>query len=162
MSGRAQAAAPEPPDAARSRTMRAVRGRDTAPERAVRGLLHAMGYRFRLHRRDLPGTPDLAFPARRAVVFVHGCFWHGHDCRRGARAPRRNAGYWAAKIARNGARDAATAAALAALRWRSFVVWECALRDPAALGAELRAFLGPPGPPAGGPHRSAGPAPPHG
>nr|WP_290749252.1 very short patch repair endonuclease [Amaricoccus sp.] len=133
------------PDAARSRTMRAVRGRDTGPEMAVRRLLHAMGYRFRLHRADLPGTPDLVFPGRRAAVFVHGCFWHGHDCARGARAPRRNAEYWAAKIERNRARDAAAAAALAAGGWRSLVVWECGLRDRAGLAAGLAAFLGPPG-----------------
>lgn len=134
-----------PPDAARSATMRAVRGRDTGPERAVRRLLHRLGYRFRLCRADLPGRPDLAFPSRRAAIFVHGCFWHGHDCRRGARAPRRNADYWAAKIARNVARDAGTMAALERLGWRGLVVWECALRDPARLEAELRAFLGPPG-----------------
>lgn len=133
------------PDEARSRVMRAVRGRDTGPEMAVRRLLHGMGYRFRLHRADLPGTPDLVFPARRTVVFVHGCFWHGHDCPRGARAPRRNADYWAAKVARNRARDLRTAAALDAAGWRSLEIWECALRDRAALAAALVAFLGPPG-----------------
>lgn len=137
--------APLPPDAARAAVMRAVRGRDTGPELAVRRMLHAAGYRFRLQRADLPGKPDVVFPARRAVVFVHGCFWHGHDCKRGARAPRRNADYWSAKIARNMARDAEVAAALGALGWRSHVVWECALRDPAAVAAGLRAFLGPPG-----------------
>jgi DNA mismatch endonuclease (patch repair protein) len=141
----ALAAATEPPDAARSRTMRAVRGRDTGPELAVRRLLHGLGYRFRLHSADLPGTPDLAFPGRRCAVFVPGCVWHGHDCPRGARAPRRNAAYWSAKIARNRARDAAAAAALASLGWRAHVVWECALRDTAALEAGLTAFLGPPG-----------------
>jgi DNA mismatch endonuclease (patch repair protein) len=124
--------------------MRAVRARDTGPERALRRLLHARGYRFRLHRRDLPGSPDLVFPARRAVLFLHGCFWHGHDCPRGARAPRANAAYWAAKIARNRARDAAALAALAAAGWRARVVWECALRDP-GLACDLAAFLGPPG-----------------
>lgn len=144
----------EAPDAARARVMRAVRGRDTAPERAVRRMLHAMGYRFRLHRADLPGRPDVVLPGRRAVVFVHGCFWHGHDCRRGARAPKRNADYWAAKVARNRARDAATAAALAAAGWRVFVVWECALRDRPALAAALAAFLGPPG----GAHQRVSPA----
>jgi DNA mismatch endonuclease (patch repair protein) len=134
-----------PVDPLRSRIMRAVKGRDTGPERKVRRLLHRLGYRFRLQRRDLPGTPDLAFPGRRAVVFVHGCFWHGHDCRRGARAPRANADFWAAKIARNRARDAAALEALAAAGWRAHVVWECGLKDEAALAAELVAFLGPPG-----------------
>jgi DNA mismatch endonuclease (patch repair protein) len=135
----------DPPDAARSRTMRAVRGRDTGPERRVRRLLFGLGYRYRLHRAGLPGTPDLVFPARRAVVFVHGCFWHGHDCRRGARAPKRNAAYWAAKVCRNRERDAAVTAALAAAGWRSHVVWECALNDPVTLSEALVAFLGPPG-----------------
>ena len=77
-------------DPVRSRTMRAVRSVNTKPELRVRKLIHAMGYRFRLHRKDLPGSPDLAFPARRAVIFVHGCFWHGHDCKRGARRPQSN------------------------------------------------------------------------
>ncbi len=133
------------PDAARASVMRAVRSRDTAPELAVRRLLHGLGYRFRLHRADLPGKPDLVFPGRRKAIFVHGCFWHGHDCARGARAPKRNAAYWSAKIARNAARDAALPAALAALGWQVFVVWECALKDRAALAAELHAYLGPPG-----------------
>lgn len=134
-----------PPDAARAAVMRAVRARDTGPERAVRRMLHAMGYRFRLHRADLPGRPDVVFPARRKAVLVHGCFWHGHACARGARAPKRNAAYWSAKIARNAARDAADAAALAARGWTALVVWECALCEPAALEAALAAFLGPPG-----------------
>lgn len=135
----------ESPDAARSRIMRAVRGRDTGPELALRQLLHGLGYRFRLHRKGLPGTPDLVFPARRKAVFVHGCFWHGHDCKRGARAPKRNAEYWRAKIARNVARDEAQQAALAAAGWESLVVWECALKEPEALLAAVTGFLGPPG-----------------
>lgn len=133
------------PDPVRSATMRAVKARDTGPERAVRRLLHGLGYRYRLHRADLPGTPDLVFAARRKVVFVHGCFWHGHPCRRGARAPVRNAAYWSAKIARNAARDAETLTRLAALGWGARVVWECALKERATLEADLVAFLGPPG-----------------
>ena len=148
----------EAPDAARSRIMRAVRGRDTGPERALRRLLHGLGYRFRLHRKGLPGTPDLVFPARRKAIFVHGCFWHGHDCKRGARAPKRNADYWRAKIARNVARDEAQQAALAAAGWDSLVVWECALKDEATLLRAVAAFLGPPGRVgASGPGRSAAP-----
>lgn len=135
----------EPPDPARSRIMRAVKARDTGPERVVRRLLHRLGYRYRLHRVDLPGTPDLVFPGRRRVVFVHGCFWHGHACARGARAPKRNASYWSAKIARNVARDAEAQARLAALGWKALVVWECGLKDREALEARLRAFLGQPG-----------------
>lgn len=135
----------EPPGPERSRVMRAVRSRDTRPEMAVRRLLHGMGYRYRLHGAALPGRPDLVFAGRRAVIFVHGCFWHGHDCPRGARPPKHNAEYWAAKVARNRARDAAAIAALASAGWRAFAVWECALKDRIALAAALAAFLGPPG-----------------
>lgn len=92
--------------------MRAVKGRDTGPELAVRRMLHARGYRYRLHRKDLPGKPDMTFPSRRKVVFVHGCFWHGHSCPRGARMPKTNADYWRAKIGRNRERDEAQRAAL--------------------------------------------------
>lgn len=123
--------------------MARVRGRDTKPELMVRRMLHAMGYRFRLHRRELPGSPDIVFFKRRCVVFVHGCFWHGHDCARGFRVPRANADFWRAKFDRNRKRDAEVAAALAAMGWRVEVVWECALRDPDAVAAGLRGVLGP-------------------
>lgn len=91
--------------------MRRVGSKDTGPELAVRRLLTALGRRYRLQRKDLPGAPDIVLPGRRLVLFVHGCFWHGHDCRRGARAPKTNADYWRAKIARNVERDAASLAA---------------------------------------------------
>lgn len=129
-------------DPARSAVMRAVKSRDTRPELLVRRLAHALGYRFRLHRKDLPGSPDLVFPSRRKAVFVHGCFWHGHDCPRGARAPKANADYWRAKIARNVERDAHAEAALAALGWETLVLWECELKRDEELRARLRAFLG--------------------
>lgn len=129
------------PDPERSRIMRAVKSRNTGPEMTVRRLVHGMGYRFRLHRRDLPGVPDLAFPGRKKVVFVHGCFWHGHDCRRGARSPKENADYWRDKIARNRARDVKNQDALQSLGWGVLVVWECELKDRDALAARLRAFL---------------------
>ncbi|HEX7799530.1 MAG TPA: very short patch repair endonuclease [Asticcacaulis sp.] len=129
------------PDALRSRTMRAVKSKDTAPELRVRRLVHAMGYRYRLHRKDLPGHPDLVFPGRRKAIFIHGCFWHGHDCRRGARMPKTNADYWTAKIGRNRERDARTLAELAKLGWGVCVLWECELKDEAALRRTLRAFL---------------------
>lgn len=122
----------------RSRIMRAVRGTDTKPEIAVRRASHALGLRFRLRRNDLPGRPDLVFPSRRIALFVHGCFWHGHDCRRGARAPVANADYWRAKIDRNRERDALSAHRLAELGWRAIVVWECETRQPARLSAILR------------------------
>ena len=117
--------------------MRRVKGRDTGPEREVRRLLWAAGFRYRLNRRDLPGRPDLALGSRRVAIFVHGCFWHGHDCARGARAPKANAAYWQAKIAGNRARDARVQDELRALGWRPLVVWECELKDKAALGARL-------------------------
>lgn len=128
-------------DAARSRTMRAVKSRDTKPEMIVRRLAHGMGYRYRLHYSPLPGKPDLAFPGRRAVVFVHGCFWHGHSCKRGARLPRANAAYWTAKIAGNVARDTQHLRRLRRAGWRSLVIWECELKDPTRLAARLKRFL---------------------
>jgi DNA mismatch endonuclease (patch repair protein) len=121
--------------------MRAVKAKDTAPELRVRRLLHGMGYRYRLHRKDLPGHPDLVFAGRKAVIFIHGCFWHGHDCRRGARMPKTNADYWTMKIGRNRERDARALNALAEQGWRALTLWECELKDESALRQTLRAFL---------------------
>jgi DNA mismatch endonuclease, patch repair protein len=126
----------------RSATMRAVKSRDTAPELALRRMLHAIAPGYRLHRADLPGKPDIVYGRRRLAVFMHGCFWHGHDCKRGARAPKDNAAYWSAKIARNRRRDAAHLEALAALGWRTLVVFECALKDAPTLEQRLRDVLG--------------------
>ena len=126
----------------RSAVMRQVKSTGTAPEIALRKLLTGLGLRYRLHRKDLPGKPDIVFSGRRTALFVHGCFWHGHDCARGARAPKANADYWQAKIARNRARDARVQAELASLGWRPFVVWECELRDRAGLATRLRTVLG--------------------
>ncbi|MEO1039278.1 MAG: DNA mismatch endonuclease Vsr [Pseudomonadota bacterium] len=125
----------------RSAVMARVRGKDTKPEMTVRRLVHALGYRYRLHRKDLPGKPDLVFSARRKVIFIHGCFWHGHDCKRGSRKPKQNAEYWQAKIAGNVKRDRETLARLDALGWRALTLWECALKDASALEAQLKAFL---------------------
>lgn len=125
----------------RSANMSRIRSRDMKPELAVRRMVHAMGYRYRLHRRGLPGKPDLVFGPRRSVIFVHGCFWHQHDCRDGRR-PQSNTAYWDEKLRRNVERDAAHIAALEAAGWRVLVIWECQLRDPGALGQTLRAFLG--------------------
>jgi DNA mismatch endonuclease, patch repair protein len=126
----------------RSRTMRAVKSRDTNPELTIRRLLHSKGYRYRLHRADLPGSPDIVFPSRRKVIFVHGCFWHSHSCPRGARIPTNNREYWKQKIARNMARDAKVLATLEENGWRSLVVWECELRKPAdSVERAIRAFL---------------------
>ncbi len=125
----------------RSAVMRAVKGRDTTPELAVRRILRAAGIGYRLGGRGLPGRPDLVMPGRRVAVFVHGCFWHGHDCPRGARLPKANADYWSAKIGRNRARDAAAHTALAAAGWRVVTVWECGMKTADFAGtlvAEVR------------------------
>jgi DNA mismatch endonuclease (patch repair protein) len=126
----------------RRRTMQAVKSKDTAPERAVRRLLSARGYRYRLHRKELPGCPDLVFSGRRKVIFIHGCFWHGHDCARGSRVPVNNRDYWVRKVARNRERDDSALAALAEMEWDVMVVWECELKDDDRLLRRLTRFLG--------------------
>ncbi|WP_293391254.1 DNA mismatch endonuclease Vsr [Phenylobacterium sp. RIFCSPHIGHO2_01_FULL_69_31] len=125
----------------RSAVMRRVKGRNTAPEMAVRRALTKLGARYRLHRKDLPGNPDIVLPGRRLAIFVHGCFWHGHDCARGSRVPKRNREYWVAKVGRNVARDERGREALAALGWRVETIWECELKDAATLDARLAALL---------------------
>jgi DNA mismatch endonuclease (patch repair protein) len=129
----------------RSENMRRINSRGTKPELAVRRLAYSLGYRYRLHRKDLPGKPDLVFGPRRKVVFVHGCFWHRHDdpvCPDG-RTPRSNEGYWLPKLARNKERDGANIGALEAAGWRVLVIWECEMRNVEALKARLVAFIGP-------------------
>ncbi|HRI92574.1 MAG TPA: DNA mismatch endonuclease Vsr [Rhodocyclaceae bacterium] len=125
---------------ARSSLMQRVKQKNTAPEKIVRSLLHRLGYRFRIHRKDLPGTPDIVLPSRRVAIFVHGCFWHGHDCRRG-RAPSSNLEYWGPKLESNRERDSRKAAALAAAGWRVVVVWQCELDDEFALVRRLSSLL---------------------
>lgn len=125
----------------RRRTMQAVKSKDTAPEMTVRRLAHSMGYRFRLHRKDLPGKPDLVFPKLHKALFVHGCFWHGHDCARGARVPVQNRAYWMRKIARNKERDENACTALKSLGWKVAVFWECELKEPARVAKRLTGFL---------------------
>ncbi|MGH1574133.1 very short patch repair endonuclease [Methylobacterium sp. P31] len=127
---------------ARARIMRSIPKKDTKPELLVRRMAHALGFRFRLHRRDLPGTPDLAFPRHRKAIFVHGCFWHQHTCRAG-KLPRSRADYWVPKLTRNVARDARAQADLAASGWQSLVLWECELSDTVALRERLLSFLKP-------------------
>lgn len=114
----------------RSAVMRRIKGRDTKPEKAVRGILRAAGVGYRLGGMGLPGRPDVVMQGRRTAIFVHGCFWHGHDCARGSRKPKTNADYWAAKINRNRARDAEVEARLEADGWRVLTVWECGMRTP--------------------------------
>jgi DNA mismatch endonuclease (patch repair protein) len=121
--------------------MRTIKGRDTKPEMKVRRILRGFAPGYRLHRRDIPGRPDIAYVGRKIAIFVNGCFWHGHDCTRGRRQPKANADFWRAKIARNRARDADALARLAAMGWRADVIWECEMGDDAALEARLRALL---------------------
>ncbi len=128
----------------RSAIMRAVPSRDTSAELKARAILRPIASGYRLHRADLPGKPDIAFVGRRLAIFVHGCFWHGHDCRRGARMPKTNVDYWRAKIGRNLARDEKHRAALNDMGWKVLTIWECELADVAALDKKLRAFIGPP------------------
>ena len=125
----------------RSAVMRRVKGRDTTPEKTVRRLLTRLGARYRLHRKDLPGKPDIVMPGRRLALFVHGCFWHGHDCARGARVPKANRDYWTAKVARNRARDEAAREALTGSGWRVETLWECELKDEGAVTARLEDLL---------------------
>lgn len=123
--------------------MAAVRGKNTKPEIAVRRVLSAMGYRYRLHPRDLPGNPDIVFVARRTVVFVHGCFWHRHACRFGRAMPATRVEFWRRKFEANVARDRRAKAKLKRLGWRVLVVWECQLKDCERVAERLRVSLGP-------------------
>ena len=127
--------------AERSERMSRVRGKDTGPELRVRRIAHRLGYRFRLHRADLPGRPDMAFIGRRKVVFVHGCFWHRHDCTAGRRLPKSRLDFWQPKLDGNAVRDHAVSTRLHAEGWRPLVIWECETRDEEAVAARLREFL---------------------
>jgi DNA mismatch endonuclease (patch repair protein) len=128
----------------RSAVMRRVKSTGTSPEVKVRKALTRMGLRYRLHRKDLPGKPDIVMAGRRLAIFVHGCFWHGHDCARGARVPKANRPYWEGKVRRNRERDGEHRAALEARGWRVLTLWECELKDEAALEQALdREILAP-------------------
>jgi len=124
----------------RSRNMSRVRGKNTSLELKVRSLLHRLGYRYRLHRKDLPGTPDLVFSGRRSVIFIHGCFWHGHSCARAA-LPTSNREFWETKIGRNKERDNQAQASLASAGWKVLTVWQCETKDETALRERLVGFL---------------------
>lgn len=126
----------------RSAIMASVSSRDTTPELIVRSLLHRLGYRFRLHRKDLPGTPDIVMPGRRTVIFVHGCFWHQHTHCIAAARPTSNCDYWNAKLDRNIVRDAGCQKQLCLLGWKVIVVWECETRNLMRLEKRLRRSLG--------------------
>jgi DNA mismatch endonuclease (patch repair protein) len=120
--------------------MSRVKQKNTSPEMALRRALHALGYRYRLHSRDLPGSPDLVFPARRKVIFVHGCFWHGHGCRWG-KLPKSRLEYWQNKIATNQERDRVQLTQIRQAGWESMVVWQCEIKDLAEVSARVLAFL---------------------
>ena len=122
--------------------MRAVGSGNTAPEMIVRRTAHALGYRYALHVKSLPGKPDLVFPIRGKIIFVHGCFWHKHNCKRGRVVPVQNKEYWVAKRDRNRQRDRRQIRALRLQGWDVLVIWECWTRDTAALSPRLEAFLG--------------------
>ena len=126
----------------RSRNMRAIRSADTKPERLVRSAAHKLGYRFRLHRNDLPGRPDMVFPRLKKIILIHGCFWHSHSDCGTAHIPKTNAGYWQPKLARTRMRDAKNLKELNALGWEVLVLWECQLRDLESLRQSLKEFLG--------------------
>ena len=124
----------------RRHIMQSVKGRNTGPEMAVRRLLHRAGYRYRLHVKGLPGSPDIVFPGRHKIVFVHGCYWHGHGCRKG-RLPKSKLDFWGGKIEANRARDARKEIELRVAGWDVLPVWQCEIADTEALASRLRGFL---------------------
>ncbi|KYC29615.1 endonuclease [Sterolibacterium denitrificans] len=125
----------------RSRLMSRIRGKDTKPELLVRRAVHALGFRFRLHRRDLPGSPDLVFPSRHKVIFVHGCYWHRHPGCQYAYTPKSNMAFWQLKFDANVTRDRLALSTLESLGWGVLVIWECETHDAEALRARLIEFL---------------------
>jgi DNA mismatch endonuclease (patch repair protein) len=127
--------------AERSVLMSRVRSKDTKPELIVRSTVHRMGFRYRLHSNNLPGCPDLVFAGRKKIVFVHGCFWHGHNCRAGRNRPASHTTYWDAKLERNMKRDRSNSARLRRQGWSVLAVWECQVREKDRLALRLKSFL---------------------
>ena len=125
----------------RSWIMAQVKGRDTKPEKAVRSLLHRMGYRFWLQRKDLTGKPDIVLPKYHTVIFVHGCYWHRHDCPNGRRLPKSRLDFWLPKLEGNRERDLKKQTLLRELGWNVMIIWECMIRDESALRENIRSFL---------------------
>lgn len=122
--------------------MRKVRSRNTTPELRLRKLIYGMGYRgYRVHYGKLPGKPDIVFPGRKRVVFVHGCFWHGHDCKAGRNVPKSNLTYWTGKLAGNKARDERHAREIKKAGWKILVIWECEMKDESVIRRKLERFL---------------------
>ncbi|MDO8722089.1 MAG: very short patch repair endonuclease [Syntrophales bacterium] len=139
----------------RSEIMSRVRSTDTTPEKKIRSILHKLGYRFRLHRHDLPGTPDIVFPKHRAVIFVHGCFWHRHQGCPHATTPASRQEYWLPKFGRTAARDGKNQKELRQLRWNVIVVWECETKDLVKLTSDLVRMIGHEEPSVWQPHPSS-------
>ena len=125
----------------RSEVMRRVRSKDTTPELIVRRLIFSLGFRYRLHRSDLPGKPDIVFPSQKKIIFVHGCFWHGHTCKRGDRMPKQNREYWKQKIIRNIERDKKHRDKLKKIGWQVKIIWECETKDLKKLESKIEKFL---------------------
>ena len=125
----------------RSERMRRVRSRDTRPELRLRQIVRGLGYRYRTNRRDVVGQPDLVFVSRRRVIFLHGCFWHRHNCASGRRVPKSRIDFWSAKFSRNVERDAHVRKMLRLAGWRALVVWECELRHPERVARRIQRFL---------------------
>jgi len=128
---------------ARSALMARVRSKDTSPELFVRRMLHGMGFRFRIHRKDLPGSPDIVFPGRRKIVWVHGCFWHRHKGCKYASVPKSNRRFWNDKFKNNVRRDRSHQLVLKEMGWMPLIVWQCELKEPEKLARKLARFLGP-------------------
>ncbi|MFV0294924.1 MAG: very short patch repair endonuclease [Hyphomicrobiaceae bacterium] len=126
--------------AQRRRIMQSVKTKDTGPEMIVRRMLHNHGYRYRLHRKDLPGRPDIVFKGRRKVIFVHGCFWHGHGCSKG-KLPKSKLNYWQPKIEQNKTRDDRNIAELEAAGWKVLVIWQCEIANSEALWPWIQGFV---------------------
>lgn len=126
----------------RSKCMSRIRAKNTSPEIVVRRLAHRLGFRFVLHQRDLPGTPDLVFSRYRKIIFVHGCFWHRHTCRFGRPKPKQHAAFWARKLKGNVERDKINLRELRKQGWKVMTVWECQTTDPSGLSLKLATFLG--------------------
>lgn len=118
-----------------------VKGQNTRPEKLVRSLLHRMGYRFRIQRADLPGRPDIVLPKYHAVIFVHGCYWHRHDCPNGKRLPKTRLDFWLPKLEGNRLRDVKNQEKLVQMGWKVLILWECMLKDKISLQEKIRCFL---------------------
>ncbi len=126
----------------RSENMRRIRSKDTKPELVVRKLVRSLGFTgYRIRRKDIPGKPDLAWIGRKLAIFVHGCFWHGHNCKEGIRKPKSSVDYWLSKIERNRQRDHAQQATLESLGWQALVVWECELQNSGEVAARIKHFV---------------------